>query len=430
MFGVVPLSGGLLVFATYGIGRRLGSTRAGLIGAWLVATSPTMLFMLVWPMTDVPVAAAWAVAFYFLLGSTRRAIVAAGIAAAVAILIRPNLVPGAAVMGVWYLVRSGSGGWSRRLIDATIFGVAALPGPVAVAVINNYLYGSPTTSGYGGLGGMYEAVNVWPNLTRYVSWFTETQFVLPLAGIAILALPVRRLWPATPDRRVVWIIAAFVAILWTQYFAYIVFDDWWYLRFLLPSWPFIMVGTGMAALAVVRLGRPMLTAAAAMAVVGVGLVSLWFAVDRSVFELWQGERRYVSAGRLVRQVTEPESVIFSMQHSGSLRYYGGRMTLRYDNLDRDWLDRAVAWLESRGVRSYLLVEDWELPDVRRHFRGQARLELLDLPPIFSYEGPANILLFDLTRPRPREAVVQQVVETNRGTHCAPPAPPPTLTFRR
>jgi hypothetical protein len=119
-----------------------------------------------------------------------------------------------------------------------------------------------------------------------------------------------------------------------------------------------------------------------------------------------------------------------MQHSGGLRYYGGRMTLRYDNLERDWLDRAVAWLASRGVQSYLLVEDWELPEFRRRFSGQARLGQLDLPPIFNYEGPANIILFDLTRPRPREAIVQQIIETHRGAHCAPPAPPPTLTFRQ
>src|ERR1700730_14620332 len=64
MFLIVPIFGAVLVLATFGIGDRLGSRDAGLIGAWLVATSPSMLFHLVEPLTDVPVAGAWAAAFY------------------------------------------------------------------------------------------------------------------------------------------------------------------------------------------------------------------------------------------------------------------------------------------------------------------------------------------------------------------------------
>ncbi len=40
MYWVVPAFGGLLTWMTFGIGRRLGSPRAGLIACWLVATSP------------------------------------------------------------------------------------------------------------------------------------------------------------------------------------------------------------------------------------------------------------------------------------------------------------------------------------------------------------------------------------------------------
>ena len=67
MFLWVPLFGAALVLATYGIGRQLGSSAAGLVAAWLVMASPTYLFMLALPMIDVPVAALWTVAFLFLL---------------------------------------------------------------------------------------------------------------------------------------------------------------------------------------------------------------------------------------------------------------------------------------------------------------------------------------------------------------------------
>ena len=68
MFLVTPLSGALLVWLTFAIGRVLGSEVLGLAAAWLVATSPAVLAMLVSPMSDVPAAAAWAAAIYFVLG--------------------------------------------------------------------------------------------------------------------------------------------------------------------------------------------------------------------------------------------------------------------------------------------------------------------------------------------------------------------------
>jgi hypothetical protein len=393
-----------------------------------------VLFMLVWPMTDVPVAAAWAIALYFLLGSSRASIVGAGLAAAVAIMIRPNLVFLGAVMGLWYLIRLGPGpralSLTRRLADAATFAAAVAPGVVATAAINNYLYGSPTQSGYMGVAGMFQAEHVWPNIKLYFGWLAESHTVLPFLGALALFAPLRAVWPAAADRRVFVVIGLFVALLWAHYIAYLVFESWWYLRFLLASWPVTMAGVGAIAMAVVRRQRPLASAAAIGAVIVIGGWNLHTAIDRSAFELWQGERRYVSIGKLVGRLTDPNSVILSMQHSGSLRYYAGRMSMRFDNLEGAWLDRAVTWLEAHGVRSYLLVEDWEEPAFRQHFAGSPRLEFLNQPPIFTYEGPAKIKLFDLTRIRPGEKSVQQILETFHGLRNVPPAPPPTLTFSR
>ena len=85
MFWVVPICGGLLVLATYAIGRRLGRPIVGLAAAWIVATSPTQLFMLMAPMSDVPAAAAWAVAVACALGQTPASAGAAGLAAAIGV---------------------------------------------------------------------------------------------------------------------------------------------------------------------------------------------------------------------------------------------------------------------------------------------------------------------------------------------------------
>jgi asparagine N-glycosylation enzyme membrane subunit Stt3 len=55
-FIVVPLTGALLVWTTFLIGRQVHSDAIGLAAAWLVATSPTFLMMFKTLMSDVPAA--------------------------------------------------------------------------------------------------------------------------------------------------------------------------------------------------------------------------------------------------------------------------------------------------------------------------------------------------------------------------------------
>ena len=54
-------------------------------------------------------------------------------------------------------------------------------------------------------------------------------------------------------RRIFVVMALFVTLLWGQYSAYLEFDSPGYLRFLLPSWPLILVGLAAVLLAVGRL---------------------------------------------------------------------------------------------------------------------------------------------------------------------------------
>ena len=63
------------------------------------------------------------------------------------------------------------------------------------------------------------------------------------------------------------------------------------------------------------------------------------------------------------------SVVVSFIQSGSVRYYGERMTLNFSNLEGNWLDDSVDWLNGRGVHTYALLEDWEMPGSRQRFAG-------------------------------------------------------------
>ena len=405
-FLVVPMTGALLVWTTFLIGRRVASDAIGISAAWLVATSPTFLMMFKSQMSDVPAAAFWALATYWMLGNSRRSAAAAGLAASIAILIRPNLAPIAAVIAVWSF-------FSMNRQRAALFCAAALPGAIAVAVINASLFGSPFSSGYGELTSLFSLDNVPATLGSYVGWLIGTQTPLVFAGLFIL--------------RIAPLLGLIMLTVWLLYAPYPSFDAWWFLRFLLPAWPAMFIGVSAAVSWLFdrepRWGR----AATISIVLALGACGLAVTAQRRVFTGDEGERRYATIAQLVASNTEPDAMIMASIHAGSLRYYAGRATLRFDILDGDWLDRAASWLDARGRHPYIVIEDWEMDAFRKRFAQKNRLGDLRLAPALVYEAyriPGTVYLFDLLRadgptiepppirdPRPR---------------WPPPAPPPPL----
>lgn len=430
-FLVVPFAGGILILATYGVGIRLGSRMAGVIAAWLVATSPPVLLHLVQPMTDVPVAAAWCVAAYFLLGQGRWSAAAAGVAAAVAILIRPNLVPLGAILALWPMLEAfSSRAWALHLTRLLLFGACMAPGPLAVAAINDYLYGSALTSGYGDVDGMFTARHIWPNLTRYVSWLVETHTPIALVGLAALILPIRRLWPDPRTRGFAAIAALYTASLWLIYCMYLVFEDWSYLRFLLPCWPFVMVGIGAVVALLWRTSRPAVGVAVLIGGVTLGLAQARFSLDRGVLGLGLTERHYAGVALEVRKATPAGSVVMAMQHSGTLRYYAGRQTLRYDILEPEWLSQSVDWMTARGVHVYALLQDWEIPEFERRFSDDPLAASLRERAVFEYKGSSKLTLFDLSGTPAFGRPVQIIPDVDRLRNVAPaPDRDPVVVWR-
>jgi hypothetical protein len=433
MFGIVPVMAGLLVWATFGLGRRLASPGAGVLAAWLVATSPAVILAALRPMTDVPVAALWTMAFVVALGRGWWSAIGAGLLAGIAILIRPNLVVLAAVLGLWFVIRRSDrlpGRPLSRLVHLAAFAAGLAPGVVATCVIFNSLYGSPFVSGYGSFNQQFAWANVGPNITNYTAWLIESQTVLSLMGVGAILVPLRRLWPAVPDRRVFWIMGIFSAVLWAQFCFYLVFEDWGFLRFLLPFWPLLMLGLGAVALAVVSIRRPVVAMIAVWVILAVGVRGRSFLLERGMMNLWPGDSAYVGAALAVRSITEPNSVVFTWLHSGSVRYYAGRVTMRYDLLDRDWLDRAVEWLNARGVAVYALLDrasidayDSEVEYFVQRFAGQRTVDRLDGSLIYTYGGPRPIYLYALSTPQ-RSAAPQPDSSVNDPAYlsCVPPAP--------
>jgi hypothetical protein len=384
VFAVVPLLAALAVWATYLLGRVLCGRWIGVVAAIMLAASPAFLFQLTSsPMSDIPAAAFWTLSIVAALRRTRWSGLASGSAAGFAILVRANLAPLVVVVAAIVLQRG-----PERRRELMTFAAGVIPAIVFIATLYTYWYGSPVNSGYGSLNQLYSFGNLWPNLTRYSTWLVSSQTPIVLvAALAPLLVECRRAAAA---------LLVFAGAVLACYAFYIPFDAWWYLRFLLPAYPALMVLTAAAVVGLAARLPPQLRLVATVTLLIVVCDrTIDYAAARATFDTG-GEQKYAITGRYVAEHLPADAVILAEQHSGSLRYYGHRTTLRFGSIPPDHLDRALAELQRRGYRPYLVVEDWEEDAFRRQFAGRRAVDALALGP--EHRLPlGNVRIYPLAR---------------------------------
>jgi hypothetical protein len=398
VFWVVPLVSGLMVWATYLMGARLAGPLVGTSAALLMATSPVLLGQVLLPMSDVPVAAWWTLALALLTYDRRDAAYVAGLAAGMAILTRPNLVPltlAPVVLLSWQALRDRS---LRTDVAARLmlFGLGAVPACLAIAFINARLYGSPVVSGYGKLEDLYAWKHLIPNLERYPRWMVDIH--TPVILLAVLAPLLVRWWrqyTRVRDPRataICWV--AFIGIVFVSYLFYQPYDDWAFLRFILPALPPLFVLTAAALVAILRpLGRAA-TIVALIVAVAISWHRLHFSITGRTFEIREFERKYTAIGHYIATRLPERAILIAMEHSGSARYYSGRITLRYDYIPGPQLDSLIDQLERLGYHPYILLEEWELAEFQPRFRNHSRLAALDWSPIAWLNHSSKVRIYD------------------------------------
>ena len=427
-FWVVPLCAGAVVWLTHVLGRRLfDRSDIALASALLVAASPVFLYESMATMSDVPATAAWTLAL--VLAMAGRAF-PSGLAAAAAILIRPNLAPVAGALILWSLLRDvdakrSAGRWGTSTLRV-LAGIA--PAVAAIASLNAALFGSPLVSGYGELGDLYSVRYLWPNVTRFTRWIAETDTpVIVLAGLFFVH-PRFIAQARVPFARV--LLGVFIAAVVASYLFYLPFDAWWYLRFLLPTWPVVMVLTAAGIHAIARaIARRHAVIVFSTIVLTLAIHGVVVAANRSAFTLWAGEGRYIDVARYLAAATEPNAVFITVQHSGSIRVYADRLTLHFQRLDRRWLDRAVARLQASGRHPYIVLDAGEVEAFRERFGADNRLGALDWPPKAAYED-SLVVVYDSDLRTAASAPLQ--IPSSRGKSartCVRPAVwPPRLRW--
>ena len=132
-----------------------------------------------------------------------------------------------------------------------------------------------------------------------------------------------------------------------------------------------------------------------------GLYTAFTASRLRVFPDNEGERRYATDRATGSAGDRTQAIILASIHAGPVRYYAGRDTMRFDLLNEEWLDRAVAWLTEQGRHPYILIEDWERPIFEKRFAATNTLGRLALSPVLAYRAyqiSGTVYLFDPARP--------------------------------
>jgi hypothetical protein len=411
-FLVVPLLGAFAVWLTFLVGRALQRPLTGAAAAVLLLCSPTFLYQLVQPMSDVPAMAWWLLATICVFPSeagTRRPWLA-GTAAALALLTRPNLAPLGLVIAA-YLAWVGG----PRMKSLAWFAAGLLPGVLVLGWLQRAMYGSPLATGYGPVDGLMAVSHILPNLRRYAGWLIGTHTPFLLLALAAPFVVARR--------REALLAAAIAAATLACYLPYQVFDDWWYTRFLLPALPLLIV---MSVATTVALTARWSQRTQSTFVAGglVLLTTIWVstAVTRHAFDFAAMEQHYYRAGTAVAAHVTGRAVVVTLKDSGSVYYHAGQPTLSWDTLDGAGLDAALTFVRTRGYTPYLLLELEEEPAFRERFRHGSALGGLDWPP--RVQAGRTIRLYD---PLDRARFLE---DGQVRTEYLPESPPPSRNWRR
>lgn len=372
---VGALAAGVAVWAAAGIATLSGSPTAGLLAAAALLVSPTFLAQALQPMSDVPATAAWLMCWLGLMrASTERngqglRIALAGMSAAMAVLIRPNLAPLAA-LPLGYVLSWPGESWRWRATRAIVFSSPVAIAGVVVAALQWRWYGSPLMSGYGAAADLYAWSHVPLNASRYSSW--TASFESPL----LLLAPLAGVKPRARGARWLLVFAAGVVF---AYVLYLVVEQWTYVRFLLPA---IAIALTLSAAVIASVGQRRPWASAPIAA---GLVLIVVAHGLSearalgIFQSRSLHARAVLAGRYLEPLLPRNAVVIAGEQTGSVRYYTGRSTVRWELLANDRLGSVIATLQAAGRDVWIALDVWEEERFRARFRDHPAGGL-DWPP--------------------------------------------------
>ncbi len=333
------------IVATYLLGLRFGLGRPwALAGAAIIALSPLYLFMSMQAMSDVPSLAWTSFAVILALKGREHPLwaLAAGAALAIDVLLRPTNILVAAPVAI------ALGASPRQWI---LFLLGGLPGAAFFFAHSLVTYGKLITTGYGDTTFAFAAHYIPGTLLHYAVW-------LPILLTPVVVLNFALPWVGAVRARHRWILGVWFGVFGAFYCTYVfTHQTWWYLRFLLPAAPAMVVGGLLVARhAGGRLpawADPARSAALALAlclsVLGLGIRKL------HPFVVGKEELRYGHLAEWMERNVPHDAVCLAMQTSGALVYYTQFTFLRWDALTEGNQGKVESAIRSSGRPLYAVL---------------------------------------------------------------------------
>jgi MFS family permease len=396
-----PVMAGVLALATYGVGAAIGAPWGGVIAAILISASPVTVRHSLYVSSDVPATAFWVLAWLMSLRSGAGAAVAAGASVAAAVMIRPNTAPLAVVIGLVVLLGGvePAVSWRRpRWAGPLVFALFAAIGPTLVMWSNTMLFGGPLEPGYKGAAEFWRWGHVGPNLQRYPGWLFQIHSRAALLGLAAVPLAFVDRLVAGRRRAIVFAISglAIVVVNFASILPYLNFEQWTYLRFVLPAMAALFVLLGALIVWLARLlRRSRWTMALTPVLLAPAVLIVWTGEPevQAVLREPVATRSVLLMGGYLRTALPSNAVLMVYTHSGSAGYYANRPVVRLDLLVPE-LDSIIVKLQAHGFRPYLLIDEVsEAPYMHRTYPQSAYWEL-DWAPRATFSAFGRIWLLD------------------------------------
>ena len=345
-------AGGLM----YALARQLRlSVPLALGGAALLLVSPQFLFSATQPMSDL-LSLVWSLATLsaaLRARENRRWALATGFALSVAVLIRPtNLL----LLGPVALAFGKNG---PRYLWAALGG---LPGALLLAYYNQRVNGSFLATGYGAVGALFSREFFAANVPHFARWIPGLLSPLAVAALGVPFVPELR-------ERTTAVLALWVALLTGFYACYFHSGEaWWYLRFILPAFPAILLlALAVAQSAAARTRQPGAWLAALLA----GALAWECAMNQrlDIFQYKSAESTYPEAASWAREHLPHDAVIASMQVSGAFYYYTDFLIVRWDYVDATNMAPLLRALRESHRPLYAVLYDHEQAEARQRLPG-------------------------------------------------------------
>jgi Bacterial membrane protein YfhO/Dolichyl-phosphate-mannose-protein mannosyltransferase len=368
-FLVNPIAGVLSLILIYLVGLELGLPRGySTAGAILLAAFPTFIFFMMQPASD-GLATFWALMLVWVsLRSRARDAwgLLAGAAFGIAFLVRPSNI--LLLIPLIFCLRLKP----KVLI---FFCLGGLPLAGLFFAYNVVAFENPLRTGYTVTG--HETLLTTDGLSArfnfYIYWLS--MLISPLILLGCLGVAFCR----KIDWRIRALILSWFISFLVLYTFYNIYKEWWYTRFMLPAIPAMILGFLLTARSLIDFLKQFISEEnrayfGKFVMVTMIIISLSFSHHYSqyyqIFGLGKVMSTHEESVQWADRLLPRESLILSMEMSGTLKFYADRLILRYDLIAPHQWQTLNAHLAQRGYRLYALLMSGEVEKAKNLTPGK------------------------------------------------------------